>query len=297
MIRSIPGFKASGRVARRSVIAGLAGLALSGFRSLEGWLAPSSRLWSRWEPHDPTGTRRIDWAPFDRWLSEHVHATTEGVNRVDYGRVGEAERAELAGIVDTLAAIPVSDLNRDEQFAYWINLYNAVTLKVVLDHYPVDSIHAINLGGDLVSEGPWKANLVEVEGEPLSLDEIEHRILRPIWQDSRIHYAVNCAAVGCPNLRNAAWRPETLQQELDAAARAYINHPRGVDVRPIDGIPHLIVSKIYDWYAEDFGGSEATVLAHLRRYAEGATADALARLNHIHGTDYDWTLNDLKALR
>ncbi len=287
----------TGDVSRRGVIAGIVGLTLSGFRSLEGWLAPSASPWPRWEAHDPESTRRLDWEPLDRWLSTHVQASSDGVNRVDYGGVSAAERAALAGIVDTLAATAVSELPRDEQFAYWINLYNAVTLKVVLDHYPIDSLRALDLGGGFASSGPWKADLVEVEGEPLSLNDIEHRILRPIWRDNRIHYAVNCAAIGCPNLRRAAWRPETLQRDLDAAARAYVNHPRGVEVRARGGAPHLVVSKIYDWYAEDFGGSEPAVLDHLRRHADGATADALAGLNRIHATAYDWTLNDVKPPR
>ncbi|MDF1794008.1 MAG: DUF547 domain-containing protein [Thalassobaculaceae bacterium] len=272
-------------------------MALSGFRSLEGWLAPSARLWDRWAPQDPTSTREIDWTRYDAWLTKHVFPTTDGVNRVDYGRVEEVERTELGAIVDELAAVAVTGLNRGEQFAYWINLYNALTLKVVLDHYPVTSMHGIDLGGDVLSEGPWKAPLATVEGVELSLDDIEHRILRPIWPEPRVHYAVNCAAVGCPNLKTTAWRAGSLEADLNAAARAFINHPRGVALRPVDGRPHLIVSKLYDWFAEDFGGSEESVLAHLRTHAEGETATALAALNHIHGTAYDWTLNDLKVSR
>jgi len=289
--------RTAGRLARRSVLAGLAGLTLTGFRSLEGWLAPSSRLLPRWEAHDPASTRRLDWADYDRWLAQHVHESTEGINLVDYGGVDAAGKAALETIVTDLAAVPVSALNRPEQFAYWVNLYNAVTLRTVIEHYPVKSIHGIDLPGDLISDGPWKAKLVTVEDEPLSLDEIEHRILRPIWNDSRIHYAVNCAALGCPNLQPVAWRAESLDADLDAAARAYINHPRGVRLREEAGRPHLIISKIYDWFAEDFGRTEEAVLRHLRAYAEGETAAVLAAHDHIHDTSYDWSLNDLRTVR
>lgn len=296
MTQRRPRIQAPADIARRAVLAGMAGTMLCGFRSLEGWLAPSSRAWDRWAPYDPDSTVRIDWSRYDAWLARHVFATTDGVNVVDYGRAA-AGQADLAAVVADLSSVAVSGLNRAEQFAYWVNLYNAVTLKVVIDHYPVTSVHGIDLGGDFLSEGPWKASLVTVEGVDLSLDDIEHRILRPIWQEPRVHYAVNCAAVGCPNLKRSAWRAESLEADLDAAARAYINHPRGVALRTVDGRPHLIVSKIYDWFAEDFGGSEASVLAHLRAHAEGETAEVLADLNHIHGTAYDWTLNDLKVVR
>lgn len=274
------------------MLAGLAALPLMGFRSFSGLLAPSARLWPRWQAHDPSSTRVLDWAPLDAWLRDFVVPSSDGINRVRYGAVSDTRRGDLADIIAGLAAEPVSSLNRGEQRTYWINLYNAVTLKVVLDHYPVASIHAIDLSGDLISDGPWKAPLVTIEDEALTLNDIEHRILRPIWPDARIHYAVNCAAIGCPNLRAEAWRPWTLEADLDAAAAAYINHPRGVRVGRCNNQPVLTVSKIYDWYAEDFGGTEVAVLAHFRRYAKGETAKAVAQYIEIHDTAYDWALND-----
>lgn len=215
------------------------------------------------------------------------------MNRIAYGAVTAADRAELATVIEGLQEVQVAALNRDQQFAYWANLYNAVTLKAVLDHYPVASIKDIDLGGGVFGGGPWKAALVTVDGVALSLNDIEHRILRPIWRDPRIHYAVNCAAVGCPNLRNAAWRAETLDPDLDSAARDFVNHPRGVRLSSVGGEAGLTVSKIYDWFAEDFGGDEAGVLAHLQRYAEGETAALLSAHGEISGAAYDWSLNDL----
>lgn len=288
-----PNSTARRRIARRAVLGGLAAATLTGFRSLEGWLAPDPEPWPRWEAHDPGSDRRIDWTRYGAWLARHVVAGSDGVNRVDYGAVTAAGLAELAAVIDTLQDVEVAALNRDQQFACWANLYNAVTLKTVLDHYPVESIRDIDLGGGVFGGGPWKADLVTVDGVALSLDEIEHRILRPIWRDPRVHYAVNCAAVGCPNLRPAPWTAETLERDLDAAARDFINHPRGV--RPSSGgSSGLIVSKIYDWFAEDFGGDAAGVLAHLRRHAEGETAALLAERHDIDGTAYDWSLNDTR---
>jgi hypothetical protein len=279
----------SHRLTRRLVVAGVAATALTGFRSVGGLLAPAAELWERWLPHAPAGGRRVDWSAYDAWLLAHVVEGADGITRVRYAAAGQRGASDLARIVDTLAAETVADLTRAEQMAYWINLYNAVTLRTVLDAYPVESIQDIDLGGGLFSSGPLKAKLVRVEGEALSLDDIEHRILRPIWNDARIHYAVNCAALGCPNLRRGAWLPQTLDGDLEAAARGFINHPRAVR-RGQDG--RLVVSKIYDWFAEDFGGSEAVVLSHLRDHATADTRATLDSAGGIGGTAYDWALND-----
>jgi Protein of unknown function, DUF547 len=178
-------------------------------------------------------------------------------------------------------AIMPSTLSREARFAFWVNLYNALTLKVVLDAFPVRSIRNIGVGG------PWRRALVTVEGRRLSLDDIEHRTLRTGWREPRIHYAVNCASIGCPNLMARPWTAATLDTDLDRAARAFVNSPRGVS--PI-GARQVRVSSIYHWFKEDFGGNNAGVLAHLRRYAD---ADLRASLDgaSIDGHDYDWSLN------
>jgi hypothetical protein len=131
---------------------------------------------------------------------------------------------------------------------------------------------------------------VSVEGRQLSLDDIEHGIMRPTFADPRVHYAVNCAAIGCPNLAPRAWRAETLDRDLDGAARAFINHPRGVMGRP-DG--SLRVSSIYKWFKEDFGGTDAGIIAHLRRYAGPVLLAKLTADARIFDDHYDWALNDV----
>jgi len=139
----------------------------------------------------------------------------------------------------------------------------------------------------LFSDGPWERKLLDVAGEQLSLNDIEHRILRPIWKDPRIHYAVNCASIGCPNLAAEPYRGATVEAQLDDAARAYVNHPRGV---MIDG-DRLVVSKIYTWFADDFGGGEKSVIVHLKRYALPELTAQLNRFEAINGYEYDWGLN------
>jgi hypothetical protein len=186
-----------------------------------------------------------------------------------------------------------SAMPRAMSFAFWANLYNALTLLVVLRRHPLRSIRDIRSTGVPFDPqgwtGPWRTRLVTVEGRALSLDNIEHDIMRPTFRDPRVHYAVNCASIGCPNLLPRLWRAATLERELDEAAAAYVNHPRGVTVLA-DG--RLRTSSIYTWFREDFGGTEAGVVAHLRRHAAPALAGRLSDATRIADHVYDWALND-----
>ncbi len=260
---------------------------LPAFGSVERFFAPDADLWPRWQAHNPASRETIDHALWDALLARYVWPTSGGVNLVNYRTFALADRATLANYIDYLASVHISQFNRDEQVAYWINLYNAQTVKVVLDHSPVDSIRDINISPGLFTSGPWDKNLVTVEGQKLSLNDIEHRILRPIWRDSRIHYAVNCASVGCPNLRTSAYRGASIDQALNDAATAYVNDPRGVSIR--DG--KVTVSKIYDWFIEDFGGSERAVIRHLQQYAAPDLRERLAAIGKLSDTRYDWSIN------
>ncbi len=250
--------------------------------------APPARPWKRWMPHDSQSTAAIDHTAWDAVLARYVSRHPDGINRVANGSVTAADRAALDRYLDALSATPIARFNRDQQFAFWVNLYNALTVRVVLDHYPVDSIRDIDISSGLFADGPWGRDLIEVDGTALTLDDIEHRILRPLWRDPRIHYAVSCASLGCPNLARTAFLPGMLETMLNASAHDYINHPRGAAIR--DG--RLYVSSLYDWFSEDFGGDDAGVIAHLRNFAQGALADGLADIRSVSGHAYDWRLND-----
>ncbi len=251
--------------------------------------APKPDLWERWTAHDANSTQIIDHSVWSRLLGRYIKTDISGVNRFDYQAVDRDESKVLDSYIDGLARTEVSKLNRTEQKAYWINLYNALTIQTVLEHYPVESIKDIRISPGFFSSGPWGAKLVTVEGEKLSLDDIEHRILRPIWQDPRIHYGVNCAAVGCPNLADTAYTSATLDTMLDAGAVAFINNPRGVRVRR----GKLRVSSIYDWFEVDFGGNDAGVIAHIKKYAKPDLLAQLDGIRRISGDSYDWMLNDV----
>ncbi len=249
--------------------------------------APSAEVWSRWTKNDPNSSLTIDHSLWDNFTRQYISRGSNGVALVNYAGVAEADLAALDTYLRTLADTPVSSLNQNEQYAYWFNLYNALTVKIILDHLPVRSIRDIDISPGLFSNGPWGAKLMIIEGERLSLDDIEHRILRPIWRDPRIHYGVNCASIGCPDLLAGAFTADNVDSVLDQAATNFINHPRGAQVKR----GRLIVSSIYDWFKADFGDSDAGVIAHLRQYAKPELAAQLEGVTSIGGDDYDWNLN------
>ncbi len=263
-------------------------MALNIFSSLEAAIGiPKSDLMPRWQTHAKQATLVPDQTAWNRFLQSYRVQGADGVARIAYGRVSAADRKALKNYLSAMQAMDVDKLTRAQQFAYWANLYNAVTVDVVIDAYPVASIRKIR--GGLFGTGPWGEKIITVKGEMLSLNDIEHRILRPIYKDPRVHYAVNCASIGCPNVPATAFTAEGLEKELDAAARDYINSPRGFRVE--NG--KLIASSIYDWYGVDFGGANG-VLAHARRFATGEQAKRLSKASKIGIYDYDWNLNVVK---
>lgn len=275
---------------RRTVLT--AALTAAVLRPLPALAAPKAVLWPRWQAHDPSSVATVDHTVWDRLLRAYVRLPADGIARFAYGAVTPADRAALVSYVQDLGAVPVSSLNRGEQWALWTNLYNALTVGTILDHYPVASIRDIDISPGLFANGPWGRAMIAVEGQALSLDDIEHRILRPVWQDPRIHYAVNCAALGCPNLVAEAFTPANAEPMLEAAARAFVNHPRGVTIS--DG--RVRVSSIYHWFEEDFGGSDQGIVAHLMQYADPDLAAALRGQTTVRDLGYDWRLNDIDAV-
>ena len=262
---------------------------LMAFRSGDSLFAPDAEAIPGWDAHDPASTLQVDHGPWAALLQK-LHVTDEaGVARLRYGAAAVEDRANLDAYLARLAATPVAKLNRPEQFAYWTNLYNAETIRTVLAHYPVRSIQDIDTSPGLFSSGPWKAKTIRVGDASLSLDDVEHGILRPYFPDPRIHYAVNCAAIGCPNLRNEPFLAARLEQQLEEQAAAYVNDSRGVS---FDREGRLVVSRIYAWFCEDFGDTEAGVLAHIRQYARPNLQRRLRGVSRIEDARYDWALND-----
>jgi len=251
--------------------------------------AGAQSLAERFAAHDPASKITVDHSAWDAMLKAYVKPDGD-LNRVDYATWKRESRDDLLGYIERLERTDVASLSRPEQYAYWVNLYNAVTVALILKHYPVDTIRDIDISPGFFANGPWGAELVTVDGVKLSLDNIEHDILRVNWDEPRVHYAVNCASVGCPNLARDAYTGERLDAQLGSAAAAYVASPRGVR---FEG-GRVTASKIYSWYDEDFGNSEAGVIAHLRKYAGGETARRLNDLSSIDDYAYDWSLNDVR---
>ncbi len=226
-------------------------------------------------------------APYNAFLAKYI-TEQDGIHLVDYAGVTAEDRASLSAYVKALEALTPSTMSREEKLAYYANIYNAKTIEIILDNYPVTSIRKI--GGNLVQPGPWNEKVLTIEGKELSLNNVEHDIVRADFDEPRVHYAFNCASIGCPNLMIRAWEAETLEEDFDAAARAYIAHPRGVN---IDDRGRVQASSIYKWFKKDFGRNDGEVLDHIRQYATGEKLEKLNAATKINSYDYDWDLNEV----
>ena len=240
---------------------------------------------SRWAQFNPTSEIQVNHQAWDELLKAYLIPGM--VNLFRYADVAREDSARLNAYLSGLAKMEVSNLGRDEQLALWLNLYNALTVRVVLDHYPVASIREINISPGLFTAGPWGKPLIIVEGVSLTLNDIEHKILRPLWNDARVHYGLNCASLGCPNLQPRVFTGAEVWSQLDAAAREFVNG-HGITIRN----NRIVASRIYSWFARDFGRDEAEILAHILRFASPALSAQISQIGRIVAYEYDWALND-----
>lgn len=260
--------------------------------AFEQLFSPKAELWEIWQAHNEESPNNIEHKDWTLFLQNNIRQGKDGVNRLDYAAISSADRNSLRSYIEALQIINISEYRRSEQLAYWINLYNAVTVNVVVTHYPVKSIRDIDISPGFFADGPWGKKIIRVNNEELSLNDIEHRILRPLWKDARIHFAVNCASVGCPDLNQQAFLAETIDEQLDSAAKKYIAHPRGVKITD-DGV---VVSSIFSWFQQDFGNTEADVIKYIQKYANNDKSKSLEGIRFFSGDEYDWSLNDTSGL-
>lgn len=252
--------------------------------------APKADLWDFWLPINSIPEQQgstIDHRVWQQILDTYLDANhSSGVNRFNYSAVSVSDKGLLEAYLKALQAIDPRKYPKAEQQAYWINLYNALTVQRILAAYPVSSITKV--GGGFFSRGPWDEPAANINGKSLTLNDIEHRILRPIWKDARIHFAVNCASIGCPNLSPAAYTGKNVDGQLEAAAKEYLAHNRSA---MFDGNT-LVLSKIFDWYQEDFGTSEWAMLKTIAKYAPESKAARIREYSSRVKYDYDWALNE-----
>ncbi len=206
---------------------------------------------------------------FGALLKKYVSASGD----VNYKGL-KADYESLKNYLSELAKeTPKSDWSRNEKLAYWINAYNAFTIDLILNNYPVSKIT------DLDGGSPWKVSRIDLEGKKYSLDQIENKIIRPQFKDARIHFAVNCAAKSCPTLLNDAFYPNTLNSQLESQTKKFINNPAFNKIE--NGA--FEVSKIFEWYAEDFGD----LISYLNKYSNVQIDDSAKAAFK----EYDWSLN------
>ena len=251
----------------------------------KAFIAKSKLANKIWTKHDAASSIQIDHSAWDALLAKYLKKDAQGINRFAYKSVSSADKSALQSYLAQLQSTDVTKLNRNEQYAFWLNLYNASTVNIGVKNYPIKSILEIK-SNPLDLKGPFNDKIAKVNGQTLTLDTIESGIVRPIWNDPRLHYAFNCAAVSCPNLGAKAYRGKTLNAQLNQAATSFINDPRGITIS--NG--KVIASKIFFWYSEDFGG-EKGVLKHVAKYANDALKQKLAGKTKINSYVYDWALN------
>jgi len=223
-------------------------------------------------------TEVVDHSLFDNLLKKHVKN-----GFVNYSGV-KNDQKKLGRYLEVLENADVKNLSRNEQFAFYVNAYNAWTIKLILTGYP-----GLNSIKDLARwpKSPWKKKICRIEGDVITLDDIEHKILRPRFKDPRVHFAVNCASKSCPQLRSEPYLGNILERQLDDAARRFINDPgknRLVGQK-------LYVSKIFEWFADDFNSD---IIGFFLKYAAGDLKEALESKRdkiQIKYLDYDWSLN------
>lgn len=222
--------------------------------------------------------KTLDNTLYAQLLNAHVR---DGV--VDYQGF-KADEKILDAYLDQMAAVNPDKMSRNDQFAFYINAYNAWTIKLILTRYP--DISSIKDIGSIFSS-PWKKKISRINGDLLTLDEIEHEILRPRFQDPRIHFAVNCASKGCPKLISHPYEAHTLDQQLDTVTREFINNPG----RNYLEANTLYVSRIFKWFAEDFNHD---IVSFFIQYASDDFRQALTAVGddlNIRYLNYDWSLN------
>lgn len=227
---------------------------------------------------------------------DHSHAVLDGVlgkyvkaSGVNYAGL-KNDSSSLNAYLDALAAVPESEFkgySKEQQMAMLINLYNAATLKLVIDHYPVKSIKDISAS----SGGPWKQPVVRLFGKKQTLDYLENDLLRPKYKDPRIHFAINCASVGCPELRNDAFQASKLDSQLDEQTRKFLKDStkNRLDAKS----KNLYLSSIFDWFKADFVGKSGSVEKFIAPYLSGSDRAIVEKGGlTLKNTDYSWSLNN-----
>lgn len=224
----------------------------------------------------------ISHALWDTLLHQYVH---EG-GFVDYkGLVQDSTRLNQYLALLSNANPTAKNWSRETKMAFWINAYNAFTVKLIIDHYPIKGIKDIKQGIPFVNS-VWDIKFIRIGGQTYDLNNIEHGMLRSEFRDSRIHAAINCASYSCPALRNEAFVPERLEAQLTDAMHNFVNDP----IRNRVTANKASISKIFKWYQGDFTAEKDNIRNYINQYAL-APLNANGKVAYL---EYDWRLNEVK---
>jgi len=216
-----------------------------------------------------TSEAQPDYKSWDTFLKKYVSATGD----VDYKSI-KANKKELDAITKTFSAASVlPSWSKNDQLAFWINAYNAFTIDLIVNNYPLKSIQGLD-GGK-----PWDVKRINIGGKKYSLNNIENDIIRPQFKDARIHFAVNCAAKSCPPILNGAFFGKPLDTQLDEVTKKFINNKKYQTITS----SKITLSKIFDWYRVDFGD----IVTFINKYSNVKVNKSAT----IAYKDYDWALN------
>ncbi|MEN8793821.1 MAG: DUF547 domain-containing protein [Flavobacteriales bacterium] len=226
-------------------------------------------------------------APEKPQVKAEIHKTWDDLTRKHISSSGKvnyagfkADNDEIVKYIKELQSYhkDLSSWGKNKRLAYWINVYNVVTVKLIVDNYPVKSIQ------DLHGGKPWDQKLINLGGTSYTLNVIENKIIRPKFNEPRIHFAVNCAANSCPKILNIAWTEDNIQRYLTKQTKAFIANTTQNTI----GESELVLSNIFNWYKADFGTSNENVIKFINKYSDiQVKPDAVVTYN-----DYDWSLNN-----
>jgi len=229
---------------------------------------------------------RLDFEPWHQLLTNYVNE--QGL--VDYRRwqADESAIAQLKTWLTSLQTANLDALDPNTGLALLLNLYNALTIRQVLEKYPIESIRPTILGVPnwLAFKLFFSSNLYELNEQKLSLDDIEHNLLRKRFSEPRIHFALVCASSGCPQLRNEAYWPDKVREQLEQDAQQFIRNPEKVRYDAQNNT--LYCSKIFKWYEEDFVAAAHSVTEYIQQYSDQPMLPS-AEIEYL---PYSWQLND-----
>jgi len=233
--------------------------------------------------------KAFDYSAYDQILKQYVDER----GLIDYNGIARDRR--FAEYMKSLESTEVEELSVDGQLAFWINAYNAVTIDKVIKTKPKKSVRKTFVPGVWTSTKFFTTRKHVVAGKRVSQDDIEHEILRKKFNDPRMHFAIVCASLGCPPLARTAYTEENVRTQLEAEARKYLNSERGI--RTDQAEKTIYVSRIFDWFGEDFVEKSGSILEFIRPYLTEEDASFLDRKPKIDFLDYNWALNAKEPLK